>query len=68
MTNKKDRDVLRGLASRYREVCEDPVQVERRDLWRRHNSLKPTRPLIYTRAFAWSELPSQSRRYGQLRV
>lgn len=55
--NGKDRDVLRGLASRYREVCAAPVQVVRRDLWRRHNSLKPTRPLIYARAFAWSEMP-----------
>jgi len=55
--NAKDREVLRRLASRYRDVCDSPVQVERRDLWRRHNSLKPTRPLIYTRAFAWSEMP-----------
>ncbi len=49
--------LLRELAERYRAVCEWPVQAERRDLWRRHNSLKDTRPLIYARAFAWAEMP-----------
>ena len=52
-----DRDILRDLAQRYMDVCAHDVQNERRDLWRRHNSLHFTRPLIYTRAFAWSELP-----------
>lgn len=56
----RDRDLLRDLAKQYAEVAADPVQEERRSLWRRHNSLKKTRPLIYVRAFAWKELP-QSR-------
>lgn len=55
-----DRDLLRDLARQYLEVCHRPVQQTRRDLWRRHNSLKPTPPLIYVRAFAWEEMP-QSR-------
>lgn len=50
-------NVLRDLAKQYVDVCADPVQAERRRLWRRHNSLKPTRPLIYVRAFAWHEMP-----------
>ena len=50
-----DNEILRDLAMQYVEVCNDPVQEERRDLWRAHNSLKPTRPLIYVRAFAWPE-------------
>jgi hypothetical protein len=53
----RDRDILRELAKRYVEVCADREQPIRRDLWRRHNSLKPTRPLIYVRAFAWQEMP-----------
>ena len=53
----RDTMRLRDLASRYKELCSDPVQDERRDLWRRHNSLQPTRPLIYTRAYAWAEMP-----------
>ncbi|MBN1558492.1 MAG: hypothetical protein JW951_10155, partial [Lentisphaerae bacterium] len=53
----RDVDILRGLAKRYMAVCAEPVQQERRRLWRAHNSLKPTRPLIYVRAFAWREMP-----------
>ena len=30
--------------------------MERRDAWRKHNSLKRTRTLIYVRAFAWQEM------------
>ncbi len=53
----QDKSVLRDLAKQYLAACSDPVQDERRDLWRRHNSLKKTRPLIYVRAFAWGEMP-----------
>ncbi|HUW33614.1 MAG TPA: hypothetical protein VM223_18555 [Planctomycetota bacterium] len=55
--NSNDLTILRDLAKRYAEIARDPVQDERRDLWRRHNSLKQTRPLIYVRAFAWHEMP-----------
>lgn len=54
--NQEEKTVLRDLARRYMDVCAHPVQNQRRDLWRRHNSLKGTRPLIYVRAFAWHEL------------
>ena len=52
-----DRTILRDLARRYMEICSKPEIDERRALWRRHNSLKRTRPLIYVRAFAWNEMP-----------
>jgi hypothetical protein len=52
-----DIAILRDLAERYREIAADPVNDVRRDLWRRHNSLRRTRPLIYVRAFAWQEMP-----------
>jgi hypothetical protein len=52
-----DVQILRDLADQYREVAGKEVQDERRDLWRRHNSLVRTRPLIYVRAFAWREVP-----------
>ena len=51
-----ERALLRDLARRYAEVAASPVQDQRRDLWRRHNSLKATRPPIYVRACAWSEM------------
>jgi hypothetical protein len=52
-----DRTILRDLARRYMEVCSRPEIDVRRNLWRKHNSLKWTRPLIYVRAFAWKEMP-----------
>lgn len=55
--DSREKSVLRDLAKRYMEVATDPVQEERRSLWRCHNSLKPTRPLIYLRRFAFFELP-----------
>ena len=55
--NATDRCILRDLARRYLDICRRDVQRERRDLWRRHNSLRRTRPLIYVRAFAWQEMP-----------
>lgn len=56
----KDRQILRDLATQYSDICADPIQEERRGLWRQHNSLVMTRTLIYVRAFAWQEMP-QSR-------
>ena len=53
----RDKSILRDLAKRYMEVCANPEQKIRRDLWRKHNSLKDTIPPIYTRAFAWHEMP-----------
>jgi len=58
--NNQDRNILRSLAEQYMEICSHPVQAERRALWRRHNSLQRTRPLIYVRTFSWKEMP-QSR-------
>ena len=60
MISSTDRTLLRDLASRYLGICHAEVQRERRDAWRRHNSLAPTRPLIYVRAFAWSEMPEST--------
>lgn len=57
MAPPDDITILRSLAAQYAELSADPVMDVRRDLWRRHNSLKRTRPLIYVRAFAWAEMP-----------
>ncbi len=56
--NAHDIAIIRDLAKRYAEIAARPIQDERRDLWRRHNSLQRTRPLIYMRWFAaWNEHP-----------
>jgi len=57
-----DVRILRDLAKQYSEVAHKEIQGERRDLWRRHNSLVRTRPLIYVRAFAWREVPESQLR------
>lgn len=55
--SERDIAILRGLAEAYAELSQKPVMDERRNLWRRHNSLERTPPLIYIRAFAWQEMP-----------
>ncbi len=46
---QKDKDIMRGLAERYRDIAELPVQEEKKRLWRDHLSLKPTRiPILAT--------------------
>lgn len=43
----KDREVLRRLASQVAELASRPIEVEKRKLWYRLNSLKPTRPVVF---------------------
>jgi hypothetical protein len=42
----RDRELLRELAWRTAEIAELEVQAQRRELWKRHNSLEPGRPLL----------------------
>jgi hypothetical protein len=43
----KDIPIIHDLASQYAEICAKDIQNERRDLWRKHNSLIHTRvPII----------------------
>jgi hypothetical protein len=43
----RDREVLRRLGGRLAELAARPIEVEKRDLWYRHNALEPTRPVIF---------------------
>ena len=52
--NKKDRQILRELAKQYMEICNYPIQDERRKLWTEKNSLKETRPLILVSFGMWN--------------
>lgn len=49
-----DFQVIRRLAEQYAEIAAQPVQDERRGLWRRHNSLKPTRVPIAVHWGFWN--------------
>ena len=42
-----DIQTLQNLAQRIRELASDPVQDERRRLWRAFHDLRPERPMLY---------------------
>lgn len=49
-----DIRILRDLVNQYVEACADPIYEERRNLWRDHHSLKPTRPPVLTNFGMWN--------------
>ena len=46
MISSDDREIIRELAQRVSEIASLPVQSERRELWKLHNSLQEARPMI----------------------
>ena len=42
----RDRQVLRELAAQVAAEAVHPIQREKRELWRRHNDLEATRPVV----------------------
>ncbi len=54
---QKDRDILKKLAIRVREISEHPLEKEKRELWTRHNMLETKKPLIFCDPEnGWNEL------------
>jgi len=45
--SKKDKGILRRLATKVAYLSNRPIEDEKRKLWYEHNSLKPVRPLIF---------------------
>jgi hypothetical protein len=45
--SKRERDILRGLALRIRELANRPIEEEKKSLWYRHNALEDTPPVIF---------------------
>ena len=56
MENNKDLNIVRNLAEKYMKICDKDIQEERRNLWRDHNSLIKTRPLVLV-GFPPGEIP-----------
>jgi len=46
MFTTEDRTIIRDLAKRVAEIADMPIMAERRELWKKHNSLLPVRPLM----------------------
>jgi hypothetical protein len=56
-----DRDILRSLAAELAIIAADPIQEDRRELWRACNSLRSLRPPIYFRGGRlWGELLNET--------
>ncbi len=43
----REREILRELAKKVREISTKDIQEEKRGLWKAHNGLQETRPLIF---------------------
>jgi hypothetical protein len=43
----EERTILRDLAAEVAALAARPEEIEKADLWRRHNDLEPTRPLVF---------------------
>ncbi|MHC4183927.1 MAG: hypothetical protein ACYSR0_11315, partial [Planctomycetota bacterium] len=58
MLTTKEREYLRKLACKLKEIVDHPLWVEKADLWLRMNSLKKVRPLVLCAIpeEAWLEL------------
>ena len=57
-TSEHDLEVLRRLAGRKREIAEDPLNVERRRLWYKHDAGESERPLMLAESWvAFEDLP-----------
>ncbi len=52
----KDKEILRELGKKYREIAELPVQKETIALWKALNELKPKRPMVLIDQLPWHEL------------
>ena len=57
MMIQKDKTIIRDLARQVADMADNPVQDQRRELWKKHNSLRPCRPmmLIFPEG-SWGEL------------
>jgi len=55
-----DKEVLRELGRRKREIGELPVQQETTELWRKLNGLEDVRPLVWMTELPWHEITAKA--------
>ncbi len=55
MSIENDRDIVRRLASALAEIAADPVQEEKIEGWKRINSLREHRPMVWITEIPWGE-------------
>jgi len=54
--DKKDVIIIRELAAQVAEIAAQPVQEEKRALWRRPNAGQPARPMVMIDQVCWNEM------------
>jgi hypothetical protein len=55
--NQTDRELLRRLAGEAAALAAS-IEVEKRQLWLKHNALQPTRPTVFCDPEnGWNEMP-----------
>lgn len=54
--NRNDVTVIRGLAERVARLAPLPAQDETRELWRRLNAKRPSRPMVMIDQICWNEM------------
>jgi hypothetical protein len=59
MSTNEDIKILRRLAEQAAEASRKSIQEEKRKLWKKHNSLKKTRVLIYVNVGMWDFVGSE---------
>jgi hypothetical protein len=60
--SSEDKSVLRLLASQVAEYASRPIEREKRELWRKHNDLEPTRPVVFCDPEnGWNEIITDDR-------
>ena len=50
----KSKQLIRDLGKKVAEIAADPVQDEKKGMWKRLNSLERVRPLIHIQAIDWN--------------
>lgn len=53
---KKDREILRSLATKIAEIAEEPIQSESKKLWAKLNKLEDVRPMVWINEIPWNEI------------
>src|ERR1051326_1198127 len=56
MIKQRDIAIVREQAACVAEIAAQPVQAEKRQLWRQLNALKPARPMVMIDQVCWNEM------------
>jgi len=56
MPDRKERDVIRNLASQVADIAALPIQEEKRSLWRSLNACRGQRPMVLVDQVCWNEM------------